>query len=86
MVSNGKDIQEDYYSDTFMQHRIYTSLYGFADELRDSLHSSDLSEFIYLAQKSTQTTYQLEENPDLQQMKRHVRPIMLNMTRFILPK
>ena len=50
---NGKDIQEDYYSDTFMQHRIYTSLYGSADELRDSLHSSDLSEFIYLAQKST---------------------------------
>ena len=36
-----------------MQHRIYTSLYGSADELRDSLHSSDLSEFIYLAQKST---------------------------------
>ncbi|NQK92995.1 hypothetical protein HO498_01615 [Streptococcus suis] len=48
-----KEIEGHYYSDTFLQKRIYTTLYGTTEELRDSFHSTDLGEFIHLAQKST---------------------------------
>ncbi|HFI0667754.1 TPA: hypothetical protein ACGO4I_001190 [Streptococcus suis] len=48
-----KEIEGHYYSDTFLQKRIHTTLFGTTEELRDSFHSTDLGEFIHLAQKST---------------------------------
>ncbi|HFU4085767.1 TPA: hypothetical protein ACGO7S_000669 [Streptococcus suis] len=48
-----KEIEEHYYSDTFLQKRIHTTLFGTTEELRASFHSNDLGEFIQLAQKST---------------------------------
>lgn len=48
-----KEIQGHYYSDTFLQKRIHTTLYGTTEELRTSFYSHDLGDFIYLAQKST---------------------------------
>ncbi len=48
-----KEIEGHYYSDTFLQKRIHTTLFGTTEELRVSFHSNDLGEFIQLAQKST---------------------------------
>ncbi|MFM0773910.1 hypothetical protein P7J64_00110 [Streptococcus suis] len=48
-----KEINGHYYSDTFLQKRIHTTLYGTTEELRDSFYSKDLGEFIHIAQKST---------------------------------
>ncbi|MBY5010739.1 hypothetical protein [Streptococcus suis] len=48
-----KEIEGHYYSDTFLQKRIHTTLFGTTEELRASFHSNDLGEFIQLAQKST---------------------------------
>lgn len=48
-----KEINGHYYSDTFLQKRIHTTLYGTTEELRSSFHSKDLGEFIHSAQKST---------------------------------
>ena len=48
-----KEINGHYYSDTFLQKRIHTTLYGTTEELQASFHSKDLGEFIQIAQKST---------------------------------
>ncbi|HFI0270401.1 TPA: hypothetical protein ACGOYL_001044 [Streptococcus suis] len=48
-----KEIEGHYYSDTFLQKRIHTTLFGTTEELWASFHSNDLGEFIQLAQKST---------------------------------
>lgn len=48
-----KEIRNHYYSDTFLQKRVHTTLYGSSEELRASFHSEDLGRFLYLAQKST---------------------------------
>ncbi|NQH42805.1 hypothetical protein HO658_08790, partial [Streptococcus suis] len=48
-----KEINGHYYSDTFLQKRIHTTLYGTTEELRASFYSKDLGEFIHIAQKST---------------------------------
>ncbi|HEM6310078.1 TPA: hypothetical protein U2C79_001685 [Streptococcus suis] len=48
-----KEINGHYYSDTFLQKRIHTTLYGTTEELRASFYSKDLGEFIRIAQKST---------------------------------
>lgn len=48
-----KEITHHYYTDSFLQKRIHTTLYGDAEELRASFHSRDLGRFIQLAHKST---------------------------------
>lgn len=46
-------IQNQYNKPDFLQDMLHTTLYGTTEELRASLHSQDLGEFIRLAQKST---------------------------------
>lgn len=48
-----KEINGHYYSDTFLQKRIYTTLYSTTEELRASFHDKDLGKFIQVAHKST---------------------------------
>ncbi|NQP19000.1 hypothetical protein HO928_04330 [Streptococcus suis] len=48
-----QEIRNHYFTESFLQERLHTTLYGSAEEIRQSFHSTDMGEFLYLAQKST---------------------------------
>ncbi|MDX5038977.1 hypothetical protein SHY70_12000, partial [Streptococcus suis] len=46
-------VNDQYNKAEFLQDMLHTTLYGTTEELRASLHSKNLGEFVQLAQKST---------------------------------